>query len=130
MSRRRDFPWGRWIRVVDAHQYLGVDKEWFADNIRPHVRVMAISKQARAIPRADIDAVAQRIEDAHGNGPGDEKGVINAWPKREQAASPSMPRAIASSTSKSTEKPSSAGSAPSPRRKPKNGSAQQPSGSG
>lgn len=63
MGRRRDFPWGRWIRVDVAHHYLSVDRRWFNQNIRPFVLVMSISKQAKAIPRADIDARAQQIED-------------------------------------------------------------------
>jgi hypothetical protein len=107
----RDFPWGRWIRVDVAHHYLSVDRARLPvvqRHVRPHVRVIKLSKQGKAIPAQDIDAVAQRIEDAHGNGPAcDEKGVPNAWPKPEQAASRSTLAATASSTSRSSARRSS-----------------------
>lgn len=61
MSTRRTFAWGRWIRVSVAHHYLQVDKAWFARNVRPLLRVLQISEQARACRRKDLDARAARI---------------------------------------------------------------------
>jgi hypothetical protein len=68
-SRRHDFPWGRWIRVNVAHHYLSVDRRFFNEKVRPHVRVLTVSKQAKAIPRADIDAWAEQFEGKVGKDP-------------------------------------------------------------
>jgi len=62
LSTRRNFAWGRWIRVSVAHHYLQVDKAWFAKNVRPHLSVMQISRQAKAYRREDLDARAAQIE--------------------------------------------------------------------
>ena len=59
MTTRRDFAWGRWIRVLVAHHYLAVNRHWFSQQIRPELTVSKISKQARAFIRAEIDEVAR-----------------------------------------------------------------------
>lgn len=87
MTTRRDFAWGRWIRVSVAHHYLAVNRHWFSQHIRPELTVIKISKQARAFIRAEIDEVAERLErqsresaanSGHGNRPySHEKGVTH-----------------------------------------------------
>jgi hypothetical protein len=104
MSSRRDFPWGRWIRVSVAHHYLGADRRWFDHNIKPQLTVIKVSKQARAFIRAEIDEAAAAVETLFRDGrPSLEKGEY-ARVEREQAASQPMPKATKSSTSKSMRK--------------------------
>lgn len=55
MTARRDFPWGRWIRVSVAHHYLAVDRH---QHIRPDLTIIKISKQARVLTRAGPTRVA------------------------------------------------------------------------
>src|SRR4030065_711595 len=94
---RREFPWGRWIRVSVAHHYLAVDRRWFDQHIRPGLTIIKISKQARAFIRAEIDEAAERVETRLCDGrPSSEKGV-NAWVERERAASRQMPKVTRSS---------------------------------
>ena len=104
MSERPRFEWGRWIRANVAHLYLGVDRNWFAKNVRPFVAVIKLSTQARAYRKSDLDARAEQLEAClcvpvdrvaklrnHnvGNGRSMEKGVIK-WAEREPAVSPLM----------------------------------------
>src|SRR5215210_4045189 len=121
MPRRADFPWGRWVRVSEAHYYAcGGDRRYFDAHFKPHLTAIKLSKQGRAYVRADIDAVAENIETRTRNGRAcDEKGVTHAWHERERAASQPMPKATKSSASKSAEKRSSRDSELSVR-KPRN----------
>src|SRR6478672_11731712 len=106
VSTRREFAWGRWIRVSIAHHYLAVDRRWFDQHIRPSLTLIKISKQARAFIRAEIDEAAQRVEDSLRDGrPSSEKGVT-AWVERERAASLQMPKVTKSSANRCKAKPS------------------------
>src|SRR5687767_7669255 len=104
MTRRADYPWGRWVRVSDAHYYAcGGDRRYFNTYFKPHLTVIQLSKQGRAYVRADIDAIAEKIETELRNGRAcAEKGETHAWHARERAASERTPLVTKSSTSKST----------------------------
>ena len=139
MLSRHEFSWGRWIRLSDAHHYLGVDRRWFNLHVRPYCPIMKLSKQARAIRREDLDTRAARLEqellgnaldpgpavreDFIGDGrPVVEKKDTKVWAKPERVASPVMPMETRSSTSRSTEKASTPVSELSVRSKRKHGS--------
>src|SRR3712207_760522 len=63
MTRRADYPWGRWVRVSEAHYYAcGGDRRYFDKYFKPHLTSIQLSKQGRAYMRAEIDAVAENIE--------------------------------------------------------------------
>ena len=124
MPRRADYPWGRWVRVSEAHYYAcGGDRRYFDKYFKPHLTSIQLSKQGRAYVRAEIDAVAENIETRIRNGRAcDEKGVTNAWHERERAASLQMPKATKSSANKSMAKRSSLDSEMSVRKRRKRGS--------
>ena len=123
MTRRADYPWGRWVRVSEAHYYAcGGDRRYFDKYFKPHLTSIRLSKQGRAYVRAEIDAVAENIETRIRNGRAcDEKGD-NAWLERERAASLRMPKATKSSASKSAVRRSSLDSEMSVRKRRKRGS--------
>ena len=122
MTTRRDYAWGRWIRVTVAHHYLAVDRRWFDRHIKPGLTIIKISKQARAFIRAEIDEAAERVETQFCDGrPSLDKGD-NAWVERELAASRQMPKARKSSASKSSAKPFLVASAELAKTKPNDGS--------
>ena len=136
MSDQRIYAWGRWIRASVAHRYLGVDRNWFARNVRPYVPVLRLSTQARAYRKTDLDARAKQIEqellmplsesasidplnssreDIRGNGrPIVQKGGKPTWVEPERVGSPLTKTATGSSRRKSSDAPSSEGSGQSP----------------
>jgi hypothetical protein len=143
VSEGRVFDWGRWIRANVAHIYLGVDRNWFAKNVRPYVAVIKLSAQARAYRRSDLDARAEELEamlcesvDHHprpgehtvGNGRPTQKGV-HEWVEPEPAVSRSMQLAAGSSRRKSSVRSSTEGSGKFRRRRRSGFSPEKSSGS-
>src|SRR4051812_36033121 len=124
---RREFAWGRWIRVSIAHHYLAIDRRIFDLEFKPHLTVIAISRQARAYIKAEIDALAIKVETLHRvDRPAPTKGDI--WAEAKPAASPLMPTAIASSVKPCTANGSLPALAPSARTTPSSGSRARLSG--
>ena len=52
----------RFIRLRDAPQYLGMDKNRFNRDVRPHVTVIPIGTQGIAFDRVDLDAWADEYK--------------------------------------------------------------------
>ena len=46
----------RLIRLKDAPKYLAMNKNWFNQEVRPHIPEMRLSKQAVAFDKLDLDA--------------------------------------------------------------------------
>ncbi len=68
----------RLIRVRDAPQYLGMDKNRFNAEVRPNLTEMPIGKQGRAFDRLDLDSWADQYKGRNGR-PGKKKGVDKPW---------------------------------------------------
>jgi hypothetical protein len=45
------------IRISRAHNYLGMCRRVFDATVRPHVRVVPIGKQGKAVDRHELDAL-------------------------------------------------------------------------
>ena len=56
----------RFIRLHDAPTYLGMDKNRFNHDVRPHVTVIPIGTQGIAFDRVDLDSWADHYK--HRNG--------------------------------------------------------------
>jgi hypothetical protein len=58
-------PWPRLIRISRAHNYLGMCRRVFDATVRPHVRVVPIGKQGKAVDRHELDAFADAYVARH-----------------------------------------------------------------
>jgi predicted DNA-binding transcriptional regulator AlpA len=56
----------RFIRLRDAPRYLGMDKNRFNREVRPHVPVIRIGEQGIAFDRVDLDAWADQHKSRNG----------------------------------------------------------------
>jgi hypothetical protein len=56
----------RFIRLRDAPRYLGMDKNRFNSEVRPHVPVIRIGRQGIAFDRIDLDAWADEHKSRNG----------------------------------------------------------------
>ena len=56
----------RFIRFRDAPSYLGMDKDRFNAEVRPHLIEIPIGKQGVAFDRLDLDAWADQYRDREG----------------------------------------------------------------
>ena len=56
----------RFIRLRDAPSYLGMDRNRFNAEIRPHLTEISIGKQGVAFDRLDLDACADDYKRRNG----------------------------------------------------------------
>ncbi|WP_198291421.1 hypothetical protein [Methyloversatilis discipulorum] len=63
--RAKAEPWPRLIRISRAHTYLGMCRRVFNATVRPHVRVVRIGKQGKAVDRHELDAFADAYVARH-----------------------------------------------------------------
>lgn len=70
-------PLPRFIRHRDAHDYLGMDKNRFAQEVRPYLIEIPIGKQGLAYDRLDLDVWADNYKRCNGR-PAKLKGE-NQW---------------------------------------------------
>ena len=56
----------RFIRLRDAPSYLGMDKNRFNRNVRPHLCAIPIGTQGIAFDRIDLDAWADEYKNRNG----------------------------------------------------------------
>src|SRR5580698_1816576 len=56
----------RFIRLREAPSYLGMDKNRFNREVRPHLCVIPIGKQGVAFDRVDLDAWADEYRNRNG----------------------------------------------------------------
>lgn len=63
--RAKAEPWSRLIRISRAHTYLGMCRRVFEATVRPHVRVVPIGKQGKAVDRHELDAFADAYVARH-----------------------------------------------------------------
>lgn len=84
MSDGIDHP-ARWLRIGEAPSYLGVSRRWFDENVRPHVLVIQLSKQAKVVVREELDAwpSTSRIDIATGR-PATRKEVTAHGPNENE----------------------------------------------
>ena len=85
----------RFIRLKDAHRYLGMDRNRFADEVRPYLIEIPIGSQGVAFDRLDLDAWADQYKDRNGR-PAKQKGGQPPWRKEKHEVSS---RGVASGTS-------------------------------
>ena len=78
----------RFIRLRDAPKYLGMDKNRFNHDVRPHVTVIPIGTQGIAFDRVDLDSWADH--DKHRNGrPAAQSERRRLWETEQRQVSPS-----------------------------------------
>lgn len=75
----------RVIRLRDAPAYLGMDKNRFNAEVRPHLTDIPIGKQGIGFDRLDLDAWLDNYKNSNGR-PGARKGAT-AWDARKYPAS-------------------------------------------
>ena len=79
----------RLIRLRDAPHYLGMDKNRFNRDVRPHVTVIPIGTQGIAFDRVDLDSWADH--DKHRNGrPAAQPERNKPWETKHRQVSPSV----------------------------------------
>lgn len=94
----------RVMRPKYASYYLGVDKNRFNTEIRPHLRVIAIGKQGIAFDKVDLDKYVD--ENMKGVGkPGSQlKEEENLWQRSQQVSRKEKVAISGASTKSSREK--------------------------
>jgi len=90
----------RFIRLKHAPQYLGMDKNRFNREVRPHLTEILIGSQGIAFDRLDLDAFADNYKRCNGR-PGKKKGGNEPW--REEKHAGSLRRATFGTLTKSSE---------------------------
>jgi hypothetical protein len=75
----------RLIRLRDAAFYLGMDKNRFNAEVRPHLTEIPIGEQGIAFDRVDLDAWVDDYKSRNGR-PGQPKGA-NPWDANQHPAS-------------------------------------------
>jgi hypothetical protein len=88
----------RFIRLRDAPRYLGMDKNRFNSEVRPHVTVIPIGTQGVAFDRVDLDSWADHYKDRNGR-PAAQTERRKPW---ETEQCPASPIAVVSGTSTSS----------------------------
>jgi len=77
----------RFIRLRDAAAYLGMDKNRFNSEVRPHLTEIPIGSQGIAFDRIDLDDWADEYIRCNGR-PAEEKGgKKKPWRKERQGVS-------------------------------------------
>ena len=71
----------RLLRLRDAPRYLGMDRNRFNDEVRPHVMEVPIGKQGVAFDRVELDAWVEQYKSRNGR-PARPKGM-RKWDERE-----------------------------------------------
>ena len=85
----------RFLRLKDAPRYLGMDKNRFNTEVRPHVVEIPIGVQGIAFDRLDLDAWADDYRQRNGR-PTAQSERKKLWAIKERQVSPN---AVASGTS-------------------------------
>jgi hypothetical protein len=78
----------RFIRLRDAPRYLGMDKNRFNSDVRPHVTVIPIGTQGVAFDRVDLDSWADHYKNRNGR-PAAESERRKPWETKHRQVSPS-----------------------------------------
>jgi hypothetical protein len=81
----REQPLPRILRARDAPRYLGMDRNRFNAEVRPHVMQIPIGKQGVGFDRLELDAWVDEYKSRNGR-PGRAKGVTS-WDANEYRAS-------------------------------------------
>ena len=89
----------RLIRFREAPRYLGMDRNRFNREVRPHVTEIAIGKQGVAFDRLELDAWVDQYKRCNGR-PGRSKGE-SIWDEKDRLDSLNV-KASGISTNKST----------------------------
>jgi hypothetical protein len=76
----------RVLRLKHAHIYLGMDKNRFNAEVRPHLTEIPIGKQGVGFDRLDLDAWVDAYKESHGR-PGQQKGGKRLWGARKSLVS-------------------------------------------
>ena len=88
MNARQDRPWGllpRIVRFRDAPFYLGMDRNRFNAEVRPHLTEVPIGTQGIGFDRLELDAWVEDYKSRNGR-PGRSKGG-QSWDADEYPAS-------------------------------------------
>lgn len=76
----------RLIRATKAHIYLGMSRDLFDKEVRPHIKAAPLGRQGVVFDRLDLDRFADEYMSRNGRRPADEKGVTS-WVERKKPAS-------------------------------------------
>jgi len=87
----------RLVRLRDAPNYLGMDRNRFNRDVRPTLTEIPIGTQGIAFDRLDLDAWADEYKSRNGRS-GRDKEEVSSW---DNASYPGSASAAASGTSKS-----------------------------
>jgi len=79
----------RFLRLRDAPAYLGMDKNRFNREVRPHVSVIRIGKQGVAFDRIDLDTWADEYKSRNGC-PAAQSERRKPWETKKRQVSPSV----------------------------------------
>jgi hypothetical protein len=85
----------RFIRLRDAPSYLGMDKNRFNRDVRPHLCAIPIGTQGIAFDRIDLDTWADQYKNRNGR-PAAQSQRSKPWETKERQVSKSV---VASGTS-------------------------------
>jgi hypothetical protein len=77
----------RFIRLRDAPRYLGMDKNRFNHDVRPHVTVIPIGTQGIAFDRVDLDSWADHYKHRNGR-PAAQSERRRPWETQQRQVSP------------------------------------------
>jgi hypothetical protein len=78
----------RFIRLRDAPRYLGMDKNRFNHDVRPHVTTIPIGTQGIAFDRVDLDSWADHYKHRNGR-PAAQSERRKPWETQQRQVSPS-----------------------------------------
>jgi hypothetical protein len=78
----------RFIRLRDAPRYLGMDKNRFNHDVRPHVTAIPIGTQGIAFDRVDLDSWADHYKHRNGR-PAAQSERRKPWETQQRQVSPS-----------------------------------------
>src|SRR5688572_17880242 len=78
----------RFIRLRDAPRYLGMDKNRFNHEVRPHVTTIPIGTHGIAFDRVDLDSWADHYKDRNGR-PAAQSERRKPWEVQQRQVSPS-----------------------------------------
>jgi hypothetical protein len=111
----------RFIRATNAPHYLGMCKDVFASDAKPHLKAIRIGKRGVGYDRLDLDAFADDYKARNGLPEENQNGGLE-WEPQEQRESPLKMTAPEPSTKSGAGIESSPGSGQSRKTKLKNGS--------
>jgi hypothetical protein len=78
----------RFIRLRDAPRYLGMDKNLFNHDVRPHITTIPIGTQGIAFDRVDLDSWADHYKHRNGR-PAARSERRKPWETQQRQVSPS-----------------------------------------